>query len=459
MPHLFSGLNQKRQSGKITSETINIGSTKSRGSASRMVSHCRSTGTSHDCVNAVLNTVKPNPQIVQNVVIIPKNDLFNRQSFYQYFNRLNGKAYTGTENPPPFPYAQLSPRYLEALNIAANRWARFLKVTDNAITYMKQVVDPVKYANWDGIELKEFLQIFNTNEKKGTEEENNTYASAGSFRIPPTAVITGFYMEVVVDNEVELNRTDLSTVFTHELGHALGFSKIVIQNSNGAEILPLSSIETNIIPNPTMLNDAKGLYGGQGQALQIIWPTHVDAYYDYGGWGRRGDKDIISKNDEDNSKNVISITTRRKIPTAQHDIGHLRVEPLYTLGYYAPPAVYPNTEPIRHHYLGFYNEIMVPSFSPAISRYYISKVSLGRLLDLRTDIGDQSFYTYEEINEGASEVYGWQRSDDDQLVFWGLIYTTRGMEKEFKTDGDNQKSSFNNRIINCSCCSRVIDDI
>ena len=99
---------------------------------------------------------------------------------------------------------------------------------------------------------------------------------------------------------------------------------------------------------------------------------------------------------------------------------------------------------------------MVPTFSPSVSRYFISKVSLGRLLDLRTEIGDNVFYNYEEINPGASEVYWWRRSKDDQLVFSGLIPT---IEKEFKTDNNNQKSSFNNRVINCSCCSRVIDDV
>jgi hypothetical protein len=459
MPHLFSGLHQKRQSGTITGGTLTVGSSKSRGSASRMVSHCRSTGASTDCVATILNVVKPIPKIVENtqesVLIIPKNDLFNRQSFYQYFNRLDGKAYTGTENSPPFPYAQLPSRYIEALNSAANRWARFLKVSDNAITYMKQVEDPVKYANWDGIELKEFLQIFYTNEKKGTKDENNTYASAGSFRIPPTSVITGFYMEVVVDNEVELNRTDLSSVFTHELGHALGFSNIVITNEKGEEILPLSQIDRRIIPNPKVLHD--GIIRPD-RTISITWNHHVSAYYDYGGFGTPYDKNI-SKNDKGVSNTKLLVSGTRKMPAAKNfkdlnDIGHLSSEPLYTLNYYAPPTDPPD---VRYHYLGFYNEVMVPSFSPDISRYYISKVSLGRLLDLRTDIGDQTFYTYDEINPGSSEVLWWRRSDDDQLVFSGLIF--RDMEKEFKPDGYNQKSSFNNRVINCSCCSRVRDDI
>jgi hypothetical protein len=138
-----------------------------------------------------------------------------------------------------------------------------------------------------------------------------------------------------------------------------------------------------------------------------------------------------------------------------NDIGHLSIEPLYTLNYYAPPT---NPPDVRYHYLGFYNEIMVPTLSPTTKKYFISKVSLGRLLDLRTEIGDTVFYNYEEINPGASEVYRWRRSKDDQIVFSGLTDTI--IEKEFKTDNNNQKSSFNNHpVINCSCCSRVIDDI
>jgi hypothetical protein len=457
MPHLFSGLHQKRQSGAITGGTLTVGNTKSRGSTARMVSHCKSNSENpSDCVNTVLNSVKPIPKIVEeSVLIIPKNDLFNRKSFYQYFSRTDGTAYTGTENPPPFPYAQLSSRNLQALNSAANRWARFLKVSDNTITYMKQVEDPVKYAKWDGIELKEFLQIYNTNEKKGTVDENNTYASAGSYIIPPTSVITGFYMEVVVDNVIELNTTDLSSVFTHELGHALGFSNIVIENEKGEEILPLSKIDSRIIPNPRVLQDVRLKLN----KIEYIWNQHISAYYDYGGFGTPGDKDIISKNDKDISNTKAIAIRYREIPAAinykdRTDIGHLSIDPLYTINYYAPPTDPPD---LRYHYLGFYNEIMVPTFSPSISRYYISKVSLGRLLDLRTDIGDQTFYTYEEINVGASEVLWWRRSADDQLVFSGLIF--RDMEKEFKTDGDNQKPSFNNRVINCSCCSRVRNDV
>ena len=41
MPHLFSGLNQKRQGGKITNGTFIISNTKGRGSTTRMLNYCK----------------------------------------------------------------------------------------------------------------------------------------------------------------------------------------------------------------------------------------------------------------------------------------------------------------------------------------------------------------------------------------------------------------------------------
>jgi hypothetical protein len=55
MPHLFSGLHQKRQSGTITGGTLTVGSSKSRGSASRMITNCKSNSENpSDCVNLII---------------------------------------------------------------------------------------------------------------------------------------------------------------------------------------------------------------------------------------------------------------------------------------------------------------------------------------------------------------------------------------------------------------------
>ena len=59
MPHLFSGLNQKRQSGKITSGTITVGNSKGRGSTTRMFNWC--------------NKRSPNPSLCINQFVTIKS--------------------------------------------------------------------------------------------------------------------------------------------------------------------------------------------------------------------------------------------------------------------------------------------------------------------------------------------------------------------------------------------------
>jgi hypothetical protein len=55
MPHLFSGLNQKQQSGKITNGTFIISNTKGRGSTTRMYNYCRQKSqTPPECINAFI---------------------------------------------------------------------------------------------------------------------------------------------------------------------------------------------------------------------------------------------------------------------------------------------------------------------------------------------------------------------------------------------------------------------
>jgi hypothetical protein len=71
----------------INGPLVNLGTTRGKGSSTRMLSHCKSNSeNSSDCINTVLNLEKPKPQIVeniqnnQNIQNIPENDLFNRKS-------------------------------------------------------------------------------------------------------------------------------------------------------------------------------------------------------------------------------------------------------------------------------------------------------------------------------------------------------------------------------------------
>ena len=56
MPHLFSGLNQKRQGGKITNGTFIISNTKGRGSTTRMLNYCKQKSQApSECINQFIN--------------------------------------------------------------------------------------------------------------------------------------------------------------------------------------------------------------------------------------------------------------------------------------------------------------------------------------------------------------------------------------------------------------------
>jgi hypothetical protein len=78
MPHLFSGLNQKRQSGKITNGTFIINNTKGRGSTTRMLNYCNQTSENpSDCINEFVSAAPPKPS---------EDILFNISTFSNLFN-------------------------------------------------------------------------------------------------------------------------------------------------------------------------------------------------------------------------------------------------------------------------------------------------------------------------------------------------------------------------------------
>jgi hypothetical protein len=68
---------------------------------------------------------------------------------------------------------------------------------------------------------------------------------------------------------------------------------------------------------------------------------------------------------------------------------------------------------------------MVPNFSSRVNaadRYYISKVSIARLLDLRSEIGGETIYTYNEISQGTSEVLSHGITTQRHLLYFtGVI--------------------------------------
>jgi len=94
---------------------------------------------------------------------------------------------------------------------------------------------------------------------------------------------------------------------------------------------------------------------------------------------------------------------------------------------------------------------MVPSYSPS-KNYYISRITLGRLLDLRNKIDGVTFFNYTELNEGASEVTSKDYRPDKTIEFSG--------SKDFKNSLQNteKNSKYNDEIFCVECKPIFIND-
>jgi hypothetical protein len=476
MPGIVPKNISTRQSGQISSGTQRIGNTKSSGSSTRMVSHCKSNSDNQsNCINTVLNLEKPKPQIVeniQNIQNIPENDLFNRKSFYQYFHIIDGTPWTGIGPPPPYEYSLIDTPILNMLNQAANRWARYIKHSDNAIYYIRAVHDP----NWNGIELKNFLlkSIFPSSDAR--------IAQVTTFFAPTfTAMVTGFELFCETKKFLLLGLSEMLTVLTHELGHALGTSgRLISRDTQFKEILPLVKLDGSIQSNPRVLKAYRyetTLVNGNAQIEAIpVFQKHVGAYIGYGGIGTKQetpfpldqeiDQEIVQKTIKSDK---LMMAEGPVIPTGL-TVAHLREETLYTKNWNDPDI--PNTD--KYYYLGFANEIMNGEYSFSINgtfRYYISMVSIGRLLDLRSETSNGTIYTYDEISADDCEILEVGVSQKNRLlVFKGIILSSlipdnnksiKDFDNLFCNDcsDENQKDIKNDIFFTCTDCCNSLNDV
>ena len=87
---------------------------------------------------------------------------------------------------------------------------------------------------------------------------------------------------------------------------------------------------------------------------------------------------------------------------------HLSSDIYYSL------EVLPNTVIPKYVKLGIDNEIMLPEHQSG-KRYYISKISIGYLLDLYTNLDGKNYFTYTKKNDN-SEV-GSIKIVDRKIIF------------------------------------------
>jgi hypothetical protein len=458
MPHLYSGLNQKRQGGKITNGTFVVGSTKSRGSSTRMVSHCKSNSENpSDCVNAVLNAnaAKQNPQIIENVQNqVRNNDLFNRDTFSRYFN-LYGEGEIWT---PEFGGPYLTPeKYIIGLNNAADRWAKFLKVSNNA-AYFIRTNSVLSIPDWNGIELTG-LKI-----DTDAKETDSWVAKVYILNVVGnTGIIRGFTL-MLNTAKIEAfgyDDTDIANILTHELGHALGIAGSPYKSSNVAqnrEIQPLLVKTTDIESDPYVLrafteDKNKNSIIDEDES---IFPTLIWEYDFYGGviWkgGYRPPNISIKSTDKSIDKLALRdfpfvMPVSLKADGSTND-GHWRTDTLYTKNW--NDTTIPDTSRGKISYAGIENDIMAPVYDPYME-YFISRLSIGRLIDLRNETDVGTIYSYTELNPGASEDTGNTKTAGKCIMFTGPSRSNKNQK--------NTKNIKNGNVIVCDCCPIIIDDV
>lgn len=410
MPHLFSAINSNRQSGKITSGTQIVGSTKGIGSTSRMVSHCKSNSENpSNCINAVLNissSIKED-EIKPSEII---HDLFNKDSFSKCFN-FHGDGLPCNPNifGPVLP--QRAPeKYINGLNRAADRWGKFLKIGADARYHSINNI-----SGFNGIELV----LFNIHKDLPLTE--NWIARCGQVTLNKTGIVVGFMLFINFRLAEDYSNDQLAEILTHELGHALGISneKFKCYDPYPEEIQPLEYRDNAINTDPFVL----GLDKRIGITQAVTFPTLIDEYYKYGGIKRKGESD--KKIESENIK--LALFTTNVIPTYSDDndpsyinpegkptiLAHWRTDTLYTKNWDSDQP-----DESKKRYSGLYNEVMTTPFS-IHKNYYISRVSLGRLIDLYNSIDGYPFFNYTEINPGASEVASHRYRSDKSIEFSG----------------------------------------
>jgi len=437
MPHLFSGLNQKRQSGKITNGTQFVGS-KGRGSVSRMVTHCKSNSENpSDCVNSVLNLEKPKPKVepkVEQAFNSNANILFDISSFSKLFDLDgSGNSYENDEGVDVIGYyRKIDVKYIEALTNAANRWNTYIRYSSQMNQLMYNTVKGYSGAVWKGIELDNCQYKITT----------DMLASAAAYTFEGTTINYRFLLRINTTAIQNYDMNTLTDLFTHEFGHVLGMPCWRVIDGTGEEVLPLSDFVDGVnskcyIGNLTGLT---GLSADQGEFFTFpVFPKALVAYNTYGAFKVISQKPLFLNN-------IIPLNNN-----------HTNSKQNYK--HWSDEAIIDSTSSPDYHFIyhGLPNEILNPYISE-FDRSIISLITIKELTDIYTLSGDTKVYNYTEINPDASEVTGKTIDTDNYTVtFIGNppSYTKSFSANEIDLNGLNNTSKSlqnKNRIrLNCDC--------
>ena len=130
------------------------------------------------------------------------------------------------------------------------------------------------------------------------------------------------------------------------------------------------------------------------------------------------------------------------------DLGHWRTDTLYTKNW--NDNTIPDTSRGKISYAGIENDIMAPVYDPGMT-YFISRLSIGRLLDLRNETDVGTIYSYTELNPGTSEEVDHVKTDMGCIRFTGPTKSNNNQK--------NTKNTKNGNVIVCDCCPIIINNV
>jgi hypothetical protein len=368
----------------VNGPLVNLGTTRGKGSSTRILYHCKSNSENpSDCINQFVSATPP-PSI-------SNNSLFDISSFNGLFD-INGSGVRPIIKPPGPEYQSLPSSLIQALNVGANRWGKFLDFTSEMKNLIRSFSNQIGYtgslSQWKGLYLIscEFMDF----------SDVDTLATCGPVIIDNTATTMnyGFTLQVkkTLFNNGNLTITQdyLNNIITHELGHALGMP-VPYSGLNG------ESVE-ELLPN--VYQEALNNYETNPPAYGVqYFPRAVETFKNMKGY-------VIGPS----SKNKLMVSANSYIPLTNEpsNMAHLRPNTIYKLK--DGGGLDKNS-----FYRGFFNEIMIP-YIDGTKPLYISQISIDILRDIYTSWNDNIIhnYSYKGGNETSKTEY---QSGTDLIVF------------------------------------------
>jgi hypothetical protein len=359
-------------------------------------------------IASILSPSAPPPPIIPTAVIAaietaknppppipptPAPILFDLDSITKRsFNfRGDGSPYLIGSNGPPGPHEPIPDRYLNGMVRAVKRWSRFLAFNSSTANTIRNVW---KTRWWNGLTLAN-LKIIPVEKVNYIMKCEAICHTNTCFNYGYKLTVNTLFTEKKGDSYTEEH---LFHVFTHELGHALGMPVFIPNKKNGTgydyilESIRDPIMKINVYPEYHLELDPESTDPRRPYKRVDDFKNATAAYAKYNG---------IKMGDAQTNPKLLA--TVKLIPLEEDKCNHWNTEKHLKKVDLNPDG----TRFMNITYCGVHNDLMVPNWSKDIdlkSKYLISGITIGVLLDMYSEWGGIKFFNYYELNKGANEV-------------------------------------------------------